>query len=46
MIMSIIAAAAATTKILTAAKIASTVGTVLIAAQPVADEIKRHRLED
>ena len=45
MFLSLMAAAAATTKILTAAKIAATVGSVCIAAQPVVDEIKR-RHED
>lgn len=41
MIMSLVAAAVATSKILTAAKIAAAAGSVLIAAQPVVDEIKR-----
>ena len=40
MIVSLVAAAAATTKLLTAAKIAAAVAPVFIAAQPVVDEFK------
>ena len=46
MIMSFVAATVATTKILTAVKLAAAVGPVFIAAQPVVDEIKRNRQEN
>lgn len=46
MIVSLVTAAVATTKILTAAKVAAAVGSVCIAAQPVVDEIKRKKYED
>lgn len=45
MIMSLVAAAVATSKVLTAAKVAAAVGSVCIAVQPVADEIKRKKYE-
>lgn len=45
MIVSLVTAAVATSKILTAAKIAAAVGSVCIAAQPAADEIKRKNYE-
>ena len=43
MIMSLVAASAATSKILAAVKIAAATGRVLIVAQSVVDEVKRNR---